>query len=110
MKLTKTQHQVFDKLCKEHLDAHNKTFEEWVCRDDDFADYNDFLEYANKFGKKEAERTIEFYKTLYDEARNQNIYLAHTSSNTLRAMERKGLIEIIRDGGKYMDKVRLLTD
>lgn len=43
----------------------------------------------------------------YEEFRS-GVITVHTSSNVIRALEKKGLIEIIKDGGWMLDKIRLL--
>ncbi len=43
------------------------------------------------------------------EAEKDGITLTHASSNTLRALERMGLIEIINDAGRGIDTIKVLN-
>jgi len=50
---------------------------------------------------------LDFCRKYYDKYR-VGIVDTHTSSNTLRALEKKGLIEILHDGKRDRDWIRLL--
>jgi len=50
---------------------------------------------------------IDWCRGYYEKFRSGIVY-THTSSNTIRALERKGLIEIIHDGKRGTDWIRLL--
>lgn len=50
---------------------------------------------------------IERCRRTYEEQRSGVVTIT-TSSHTIRALEKKGLIEIIKDGGRMYDKIRLL--
>jgi hypothetical protein len=41
----------------------------------------------------------------YKELEDNNIFLASGSSSTFKALEKRGLIKYIEDGGKWIDKV-----
>lgn len=67
------------------------------------------------FARRDQPNDIEgYYKKRLDSCRksyekfNSGIVYAHISSNTLRALEKKGLIEIVKDGMRNDDWVRLL--
>lgn len=51
--------------------------------------------------------SLAFCKRYYDMFRS-GIVQVHTSSHTLAALEKKGLIEIIKDGKRHTDTIRLL--
>lgn len=43
------------------------------------------------------------------EAEKEGVTITHASSNTLRALERMGLIEIIHDAGRGIDTIKVLN-
>lgn len=96
--LSKTQKEVLNKIIRdiERAKSHT-TYEDYVK-----ANYNGERKY---FIDNELEN--QNYKQYWlDEL--QNITLTHCSSSTLKALENKGFIEIIKDAGVGIDTVRLL--
>lgn len=114
MKLSKEQERVYKnirdyiKLAKEC-----NTFKEYYIRDntDDFRyrdDYQDIVDYETKQFEENEEELTNDYIEHWKNARENNIALITSSSSTLRALAKKGLIKIIEDGREWVDKVQLL--
>ena len=72
---------------------------------------DEFLFFAKRDGAGDVDgyiaNRIAEAKEYYEEFRSGIVY-GCMSSNTLRALERKGVIEILEDGGKYFDKFRII--
>lgn len=99
------------------------SFEAWfMCNDwygterGEYATFEDavndkFLFFAERDGAGDVDgyiaNEIAKAKERYEEFRSGIVY-AHMSSNTLRALERKGIIEVMRDGRNMFDKFRLI--
>lgn len=115
IKLTKAQQAVMDDLHRKREDfLACESFEDFAincysCRG--FDSYEDLLKWEYRLGKKSGDRTVAYMHLSY-ERQKQDIFLTHASSHTLRALERRGLIEIIEDsaGASYagVDVVKLL--
>ena len=65
--------------------------------------YNNYRKVLERYGEAEANS----YKK-YWENRRKNITLTSCSSATLRALEERGYIRIIEDGGRWTDRVELI--
>ena len=130
MKLTKSQQYVMDDAKREIDYARSHDFLHWISNahgydlDVDWdAHSNPYL--SNDRIMKEALMMVEKDKhpTIVDgyevfpaghwmskyEAEKEGITLTHASSNTLRALERMGLIEIIHDAGRGIDTIKVLN-
>ena len=115
-KLTKTQQSVIDKAMSYYNEANAMDFETWcwkskACGGSDNGSYESVLANWKRMGRlleKPLSHYIDFYRSAYEQAR-AGIVVVNTSSNTLRALERKGYIEIIKDGGRNLDTIRLLN-
>ncbi len=122
-KLTKTQQEVMDKATRMYEEA-QADFETWFMTSDWTntygPEYATFEEAVNNMymwlAKRDRPNDVEGYiKDKLDSCREDyemfrsGVVLIHASSNTLRALEKKGCIEIIVDGGRSTDTVRLLT-
>ena len=101
-KLTATQQQVYDEICQ-YLNKSKqcKNVEEFFAMDK-----GEIPEWRS--WKHQSKSTKEFYTYLYNSAINENIALVTASSSTLRALEKKGYIQIVEDGKRYPDMVKLL--
>ena len=64
-------------------------------------------QYAINRLRQDAKEYAERFKDYYEE-RKQGIALMRASSSTLRALEKKGFIEIIEDGGRWIDRVKII--
>ena len=114
MKLSKEQERVL-KGIQDYISLAKdcNTFKEYYIREhtDNFKDRNDYqsiLEHETKIFEQYEDRLTKDYMKYWKEAREQNIALTSCSSSTLKALEKKGLIKIIEDGGKWIDKVQLI--
>ena len=130
MKLTKAQQDVMDWAKKEIDYARTHDFLHWISYTSGYdldldwdAHPNPYL--SNEGVMNEALRMVEKDKhpTIVDgyeifpagywmsryEARKEGIAITHASSNTLRALERMGLIEIINDAGRGIDTIKVLN-
>ena len=100
MKLTEAQGKALQQI-KDYINLAKKceTYKEYCIKE-------------NKIEPEIYEIRKEHYESLkkyWIEAKNKNIALTScVSSSTLKSLEKKGLIKIIEDGGKYVDKVILL--
>ena len=108
--LSKTQQEVLQKI-KDYINLAKecKTFKEYEIKTSCFGNYSErnIKSATERFERFEEELTRD-YKHYWIEAREQNIALVNASSSTLRSLEKKGLIKIIEDGKRYIDKVILL--
>lgn len=58
---------------------------------------------------KMTEEEKEFFTKCWLNAKDNNqVLTSAVSSATLRSLEKKGLIKIIRDGGRYVDEVEVI--
>lgn len=114
MKLSKEQERVYKKIQDYiKLAKECETFKEYYIREhtDDFKerfDYQEILEHETKLFETHEERLTNDYIKYYIDARENNIALTTCSSATLRALEKKKLIKIIKDGKQWVDRVQLL--
>lgn len=124
-KISDAQAKVLADAIREYAQAHEYDFEYWFMHSEymgggSYASFEDAVEghyrfFAKRDHKRDQEgyikQSVEKAKATYEKQRS-GIVTVHTSSNTIRALERKGLIEIIRDGGltgTWMhDTIRLL--
>ena len=101
MKISKAQHSVLISAVHEIRDAKRLNFEAWltstrtVVADPEEPGISDELRRFRQQRFEEAKNN-ELYRKAYDNCRKQTI-LTWTNSQTLRSLERKGLITIIRD-------------
>ena len=114
MKLSKEQERVYKKI-QDYIKFAKEcnTFKEYYIREqtDDFkdrSDYQSILEHETKLFEANEERLTNDYIEYYIDARENNIALTTCSSATLRALEKRELIKIIKDGKQWVDKVQLL--
>jgi hypothetical protein len=94
-KLTKTQQKVIDEAKASIEDARTKSFEDWV--------YSTTREVVEEL----PERWVSAFRRDYDGLR-EGVAIVKASSNTLRALEAKGIIEIVSDGGRNIDYIKLV--
>lgn len=126
MKLTKAQQEIID-IAREDVDyAREHDFLHWVskclCGYDLERDWdavpNPFL--SNEFVMKKALDTIaedetgnEYFEPLHwkksYEREKEGEAIVHANSKTLEALERMGMIEIIHDGRRGWDRIKLLN-
>lgn len=98
-KLTATQEEVFERMKHEIQTARSsKTFEEYVERMHGMCP----RWYVELLKRQETTRKH------YEEARTQSIVTVCENSRTLAGLENRGLIEIIRDGKRGVDRVKVL--
>lgn len=105
-KFTKIQQQVIDEA-KASLDSvKGKTLEEWVA-EREFCDT--FEEFREELKGREGlfDSLMKIYKREYDNIVDGIAYVT-ASSNTLRALEKKGAIEVIHYGERNRDMIRLV--
>ena len=114
MKLSKEQERVYNNIISSlKLAKECETFKEYHIRErmdgfKDRADYEDILKYENEKFNKNEKMYEQDYMKYYINAKEHNRVLCVASSSTLRALEKKGLIKIVVDGGKYVDTVEVL--
>lgn len=114
MKLSKEQERVFKNIQDDiKLAKECNTFKEYYIREhtDDFKDRSDFqsiLEYETKMFEENEELLTNQYIEYWKDAREHNITLTICSSATLKALEKRNLIKIIKDGKQWVDRVQLL--
>ncbi len=122
-KLTKAQQKAMDDAMKMYEEA-QVDFETWYMTSHWTNTYEDeyetFEEAVNDnllwIAKRDQPNDVEGYirehlewtRGYYEKFRS-GIVEIYTSSHTLRALERRGLIEIIEEGGRSTDTIRLLT-
>ena len=94
-KLTKTQQRVIDEAKASIEEARTKSFEDWVTST------------AHELVEELPERWVSVLRRDYDGLR-EGIAIVKASSNTLRALETKGFIEIVSDGGRNIDHIKLV--
>jgi translation initiation factor 2 alpha subunit (eIF-2alpha) len=121
-KLTKTQQEAMDKAMRLYNDA-QMSFEDWFMHSEyantygeQYDSFEDAVEknyrwFAKRDRKNDQEgyirERVEWIRGKYEEFRKGIVYM-YVSSNTLRALEKKGYIKIIVDGGRLSDKAQLL--
>ena len=126
MKLTKAQQEIIDKAREDVDYAREHDFLHWVsknlCGYDLDTDWdavpNPFL--SNEYVMKQALDTIAedetgsghfeafHWKKRYERNKEGEV-IAHANSKTLEALERMGMIEIIHDGRRGWDTIKLLN-
>lgn len=109
-KLSKTQQEIYQKI-KNYVKLAKEcnTFKEYYIKEHCFGSTNEsVIENETKRFEKYEEELTKDYKNYWLEAREQNIELVNANSSTLKSLEKKGLIKIVEDGGKYIDKVILI--
>ena len=116
-KLSKKMQEAFDKMTLRHQEACNKGYEEWAvdsewcgyARDNDFMTYEqEFERKVERFGRESAERSDRYRRKTHEDARN-GIVKGQWNTVTLRALESRGYIEVLKVGGENFDTVKLLT-
>ena len=122
MKLTKAQNYIMEKAHKEIDFARTHTLIEWATNERynciDIKDtviarrFNEYgyksLEDAINDVEKELQEYAEKYGKYYYNEKN-GVVLTQANSRTLKALERLNLIEIIEDGGSYIDSIKILN-
>ena len=131
IKLTKAQQEVMD-LAKREIDyARTHDFLHWIAQahghaleTDWDAHPNPYL--SNELALKQAQEMVEAdsrgvytddgielippnWSRMAYENRKKGIVLTITSSNTLKALERRGLIRIVRDAKRGVDEVEIMN-
>lgn len=123
-KLTNAQQKVFDKLIRDYDEANNMDFETWAWKSNwcgggfSHHSFDEVIDALRWFGKRDCPKNVDGYveeklARLRKKYENFRAGILHTvtSSNTLRAMEKKGYIEIIEDTANScydFDTVKLL--
>lgn len=106
MKISKTQSELLEKIKMDINKAREaKDFKNWYWS---VSRLNASVTFENCIEKLEELNSLKYYKNRFEELK-EGIALTQTSSSTLRALENKGLIEIIIDAGNGIDHVRLLN-
>ncbi len=123
-KLTKTQQQVMNVVYARHLDAMVMSYEDWCWKSEwhgrmaNCESYEDYVDYLREVSKRMAkilkvnaneyfEGRVSDNRTNYEDFRN-GIVKIKASSNTIKALERKGYIEIVELKGDGFDKVKVV--
>lgn len=100
MKISKPQQIILANVVREIRDAKRLNFEAWLIGSRTVMDPEEpgISDELRKFRQQRFEeaKNNELYRKAYDNCRKQTI-LTWTNSQTLRSLERKGLITIIRD-------------
>ena len=115
MKLTDVQRKVVNKIKEDLILAKEcKSLKEYCIKascqgDENSMHYSEYLQEAEKRFERNPDYFIDIYAKWWKAGREQNIILVWTSSSTLRALEKKGIIEIIEDGKNFPDTVKLLV-
>lgn len=122
-KLTKAQAKVLAEAISRYEMAQND-FEYWFMHSDwtnsyehNYESFEAAVEDKYRFFAKRDHRNDQeaYIKSRVEKAREvyemfrSGIIKVKTSSNTIRALEKKGLVEIIKDGGWMFDEIRLLN-
>lgn len=100
MKISKTQHSVLIRAVREIRTAKKFDFEAWLIKSGNILDPEDpgISDKCREFYRQHYEeaKKDQYYRKVYDNYKKQIVY-TYTSSQTLRSLEKKGLIEIIKD-------------
>lgn len=100
MKISKTQHSVLTHVVREIRTAKKFGFEAWLIKSGNILDPEDpgISDKCREFYRQHYEeaKKDQYYRKVYDNYKKQIVY-TYTSSQTLRSLEKKGLISIIRD-------------
>ena len=124
MAITKTQKEVLDRA-KETIDfARTHTLREWAIKNFGYGGTEEAIEAVAKWRdenwvdnagdviRNDLQATIEYYKNnpeRYENEKNAIITWTINNSATLKALENKGLIEIIVNGGARFDAYKVLN-
>lgn len=114
MELTRVQKDLYDELVNNiQIAKTSKDIKEYYINlqmqyiNKERKDYDKCLQhYIDKYNASQSE-IYKIYNQSYEEAKN-NITRVYSNSNTLRALAKKGYIEIITDGKNNIDKVKVL--
>jgi hypothetical protein len=99
-KLTQTQQNILDGIKEKIKKAKaHETYESYV-----LANYDNKSQWQIEMELKEQSYKEYWLQNL------DNIALTSCSSSSLRALENKGYIKIIKDGGRFIDTVKLLEE
>lgn len=100
MKISKAQHSVLISAVRKIRTAKKFDFEAWLIKSGNILDPEDpgISDKCRKFYRQRFEeaKKDQYYRKVYDNYKKQIVY-TYTSSQTLRSLEKKGLIEIIKD-------------
>lgn len=100
MKISKAQHSVLIKAVRAIRTAKKFDFEAWLIKSENVLDPEDpnINDKCREFYRQRFEEAKKdwYYRKVYDNCKKQIVY-TYTSSQTLRSLEKKNLIEIIRD-------------
>ena len=100
MKISKAQHSVLISAVRAIHIAKKFDFETWLIKSENVLDPEDsnISDKCREFYRQRFEeaKKDQYYREVYDNYKKQIVY-THTSSQTLRSLEKKGLISIIRD-------------
>lgn len=122
MKLSKAQSYIMEKAHEEIDFARTHTLIEWATKEKynciDIKDtvvvrrFNEYgyksLEDAINYVEKELQEYTEKYGKYYYNEKN-GVVLTQSNSRTLKSLEKLNLIEIINDGGSYIDTIKILN-
>lgn len=100
MKISKAQHSVLAHAVREIRTAKKFDFEAWLIKSGNILDPEDpgISDKCREFYRQRFEeaKKDQYYRKVYDDHKNQIVFTC-TSSQTLRSLEKKNLIAIIRD-------------
>lgn len=124
MAITKTQKEVLDRA-KETIEfARTHTLREWVIKNFGYGGTEEAIEEVAKWRdenwgdnagdliRNRLKEMIAYYESNpegYENEKNAIIKWTFNNSATLKALEKKGLIEIIVDGGAGLDEYKVLN-
>lgn len=130
--LTKSQREVMEKAYEDTEFARTHTVDEWAMKavtryytniDDAIEDkenhyplikrWADYMYESKQDAINSLMEDVNKYKDKYGSSyqkRRDGIVLTRTSSNTLRALEKRGFIKIIRDAKTGVDTIKIIED
>lgn len=108
MKLTKAQEATL-KEAKAFIDKARscETYEEYAYQTNHYWRGRYTLDEARPLIKKNDDENDNFYSKLFEEYK-KGYCLLNADTRTLKKLEELGLIEIVRVGGTYIDKARVI--
>ena len=95
MKLTESQEKVLEQA-KRDIDEARK-----------YKDFDSWLEARRSYIVEKNTRAYDLYKMCWEKARD-GMPLVSANTATIKALEKKGFIEIIEIGGRFPDRVRVI--
>lgn len=108
MKISKAQHSILIRAVRAIRIAKKFDFETWLIKSGNVLDPEDsnISDKCREFFRQRFEeaKKDQYYREVYDNCKKQIVY-SHTSSQTLRSLEKKNLIEIIKDSAGEHDGI-----